>query len=311
MSSQINLSDPLQVFPQPIGLEVLSYLTARELNNCSLVSKLWHKISSSDVLWRTAIKSEFPTFDVPDYDATKFTSLKDFISQLMLNSEDELINSIKLFIKKSSIIGTAKFSCLLRHETRVISVIFIPKSITIPDDFQFVDYRLLSLRFNPPIANRSGAGITCSLGQSEKFPSHILEKRSNFIEDEDAKNFNSHTYIINVKSTQSPLVTGIFQCPNDDPQGLPEYEMPNSLEERIKKVLKKELLEMTFVKDNVSTAMIKTGQSLLWKSLVCLDWTIITPAVLFYRAPRQTKALVLGVSVAAVSAVYYRKRFSK
>lgn len=344
MSSQIttyNPNDPFQVFAQPVSLQILSYLTTQELNRCSLVSKLWNKFSNSDIFWKSIALSKFPAMgDGFDYDKTEFKTLKQVISQRTLDSEEELVDQVKKFFKNSSLHNTHGFICVQPHLVQpfcILTVTSRPEEITQYPSMGMVWFQ--SEKLCQRIMNESGQKI---FGRSIKSFWRSIQRKytlktnlrlvnNDFSRRQNPQDYYSQAYTIDIyrKNTQSCLVAGNIVSPVDktqlrlldegdsyndfsfDDKGLATLHAVIRQRTVITEVFEQELLKMAIEKDNASTAIVKTKQSALNKTLAVLRWTIITPFVHFISARRQTKVIVLGASVAAVTAAYYFKKFAK
>lgn len=92
--------DPLNYFPDEIGLKILSYLPVQDLSQCCLVSKIWKEMATDDQLWNHS----FPGLEVKKQKRL-------FYYANAVNSKGEILERIKNYLTHFPRHQVGTFTC--------------------------------------------------------------------------------------------------------------------------------------------------------------------------------------------------------
>ncbi len=108
MSLLIVSRDLVSALPSEVSIEIASYLTAKDLEKCGRVSKVWREIVGNEWLWEK-LYPDFPKGDFPG-----FSSIREIVVRYdcIAKSMDEVGAHLKKLVGKLLFDQKAEFSCL-------------------------------------------------------------------------------------------------------------------------------------------------------------------------------------------------------
>lgn len=102
--------DPIKYFPEEISYQIFSYLTLSELANCCRVSSQWQLVAKGKPFSDALLKKIYELNAIPK------------ISSKELESNDDILNEVQLFLDKVDDGQNAKFCCYFKTMEKATNI---------------------------------------------------------------------------------------------------------------------------------------------------------------------------------------------